>query len=309
MKITEPHWLLGMNQSIPGRLGASLVSAMQSTGELIVRLDSNLRGRQELGYYLHRFPPQRLDHLTALVEQIDLWNIPEEKWRPGVPSVGFIREERDVRVAYKSWALSRMPPSVEPLVSLFNHLADEARQSPVEVLAGEAGWVHAAVRPKQPLELTIRLYNPGSKPIVIQSPRTPVEDSDSSLQLLLSRIDAPPDPENPDAGFSRVEVPATSVARVGDDGPQIPTHVERIELAPGEEVRFTATQGLYLAPGRYRAVLLFASDSPEPAGPRDLEARKRLRRWPRRDMMRPSPTAGQLAMELPDLTVERPARG
>lgn len=101
--------------------------------------------------------------------------------------------------------------------------------------------------------------------------------------------------------YDEYKVGPEVLAKVGADGPSYkdPKDVELLSMLPEAQVRFLASPGAYLAPGQYRAVLLFESVIPEQPGTR-LPKRQGLgpMRPPAQPVVAHAVASGQLAMEL-----------
>lgn len=301
-------WDLRIHQTLPGRLGSSIDAFVAPDGRFLVRVSAYLRGRQEIGQYEHVFPPERIAAFEALVNTSGLWGqAGAGRLAPDTPNVSFRRHELGTRTHGRWWALHELPAELEPVMDAFHTLLDEARASPAQVLAGKARWLRPSVRPRERLELEFTLTNPGTRPITIQSPRTPPQGSASSLTLLLER--PPLDDEDPEDCVTRLELGPDVLARTGAGGPvhAAPNDVEHLTLQPGAELGFLASPGAYLAPGTHRAVLLFRSVIPERPGTRQPKGPGMTRALPAvQPDMAHAVTSGELAMELTDLTVTPP---
>lgn len=88
--------------------------------------------------------------------------------RPDEPVVTFRTGDGEQR-RLRSWRLHELPPQVLPILDRFHRFVDEARASPVQVLAGEARLAEPSSSPKAHLKFELSLRNAGVEPIVIRT--------------------------------------------------------------------------------------------------------------------------------------------
>ncbi|PCC73213.1 hypothetical protein SAMN02745121_03060 [Nannocystis exedens] len=262
--MTELLWPFNLHHSIPSNSRGELGSSLDADGSFHFWTPGVLRGRPEIGYYVHKFPPQRALDFRALVEQAKVWDLPRLKaLAPEQPHVFMMAGDWEGGPKRSvMWAIDALPAEVLPIMEAFHKMVDEAFASPREVLAGTARWTAPSFSAREPLRLEFTLSNKGTQQISLQDPMAP-EEGESLLSLLISQV---PSREVPAPTPKHVTITPHMLSRPDQAQPHARRAPgSRLELAPGESVRFVATPSAYLSPAEHRAVLLLdTGESPQP---------------------------------------------
>lgn len=261
--MTDLLWPFELYHSIPSNSRGELGSSLDPDGSFHFWTPGVLRGRPEIGYYVHKFPPQRALDFRALVEQAKVWDLPRLKsLAPEQPHVFMIAGDWEGTKRSVMWAIDALPAEVLPIMDAFHKMVDEAFASPREVLAGAARWMAPSFSAREPLRIEFTLSNKGTEQISLQDPMAP-EEGGSLLSLLISQV---PTRDVPSPTPKHVAITSHMLSRPDQAQPHAKKPAgSRLELAPGESVRFVATPSAYLSPAEHRAVLLLnTGQSPQP---------------------------------------------
>lgn len=252
--MNELLWPLRIYHSIPTNSRGKLGSSLEEDGEFHFWTPGVLRGRPEIGYYVHDVGRQRAHDLRALVERSKVWDLPKLKaLAPEQPHVFMMAGDWEGPKVSAMWAIDALPDELLPIMDRFQELVDAAFASPREVLAGAARWCAPNFSAQEPLHLEFTLSNKGTHPISLQNPMTPDEGT-SPLTLLVSQVPSTqvPSPSPKHVAITPHTLSRPDQARFHAGGPP----GSRLQLAPGESARFVATPSTYLSPAEHRAVLL-----------------------------------------------------
>lgn len=245
-------WPLRIYHSIPTNPRGTLGSALEADGTFYVGTPGVLRDRPEIGYYKHDLGPERALDFREFVEQAGLWGLPDiDTLHPEQPHVHVMAGAWEGPKHSVMWSIDDLPAEVLPVMDVFTQLVDEASASPRAVLAGEARWCAPNFSAREPMRLEFTLRAKGTEDISLQNPMMLYEGA-SFLDLLVSPV---PAPGSQQARPTRIAISPDSLAHPNQRRVKGPP-AERVEMAPGQSVRFVATASAYLSPGEYRAVLL-----------------------------------------------------
>lgn len=253
--MTNLLWPLKIYQSIPTNWRGQLGSSLDPDGTFHFWTPGVLRGRSEIGFYTYGLGVERAQKFREFVEQHKVWELsPLTMVAPDQPTVQIIAGDWDGPKRSGMWSIDALPPEVISVMDAFNHLVEEACAGPVRVLAGSARWSAPRFSAREELKLELTLQNKGSDPISFQSPIVPTDDT-PPLHLLVSQL---PGADGRAPKPQRIAITRHMLSRPGQS--QLPgdgQRAERLELAPGQSVRFAVTTSAYLSPAEHRAVLFF----------------------------------------------------
>jgi hypothetical protein len=216
--------------------------------------------RRELGSYRHALADAQLDELDRQIAAIDLWRLPQPEFLTlDVPWVGISQDDATGVVHEKAWSMPSLPAEVRALLGWIRPLIDEIREHPWCVLSGAASWKQSTQRAGEPLRFEFSFKNVGRSPLELVGPARQ-GDKDSYLTLVMDRTATHPKARKtgvPAGGALRVPNSAILPATVGLFSTTAMNATVRIE--PGGSAKFEVVLPARIAPGTYRAVLLFNS--------------------------------------------------
>ncbi len=161
----------------------SLSAAFLRSGRALVGITGNVDTRQEIGDYETTLPGNTVDRLRKLKASIDLDRLQSpDSLRPGEATIT-IGESRGPEgpVPYV-WALSGIPPAVQPLLDEARRLSEEVMKHPVRVLRGR-GAARGPLRANAPAKSEVTLTNLGTQPLRVSKPRPANAPATSTLAL------------------------------------------------------------------------------------------------------------------------------
>src|SRR5690606_37287138 len=160
-------------QAIPSNWRQPLGATLLQDGALHIGIPGVLRGGPEIGYYVHHLGPERAREFRALIEQHNLWELPNfDVVAPDHATVLFMEGKED-SMRSVMWPIDAIAPEVLPILDVFNRLVDEAYAGPRRVLAGEARWGGSSFSAREPLQIEFTLRNKGTESISLHNPMAP----------------------------------------------------------------------------------------------------------------------------------------
>ena len=261
--------LLHIYHAIPSNWRTPLSGALFADGRLRVGIPGVVRDVPEIGHYEHPLGTARVQEFLELVTRQRVWELEGLKrlW-PDESIVGFWAGEGESKRT-KTWPMSDIPPEVTVVLSAFHRLVDEARASPVRVLAGAARLPETTCFGRTRLNLEFTLRNAGREPIAFTNPMAPF-GAMVPLRLLIARPSARPG-GSPFAQ-QRFDVPTACISCPDRPDPRAAGRPgELLELAPGQSLRFAADPALYLSPASYLTALALDLTPGPDASPQALK--------------------------------------
>lgn len=220
-------------------------------GLMYVSIPGVMYERPEIGRYVHNLGGERASGFVDLVEQQGLWDLPTTTLRGPAQPLAAIRQGEGGNSRSRLWPLDALPSEVVTVLDALDRLVLAAYASPERVVSGEARWLAPSFSARGRLRVELTLLNKGPETIVIQDPMDP-KRLDWLLKIMITRV---PAANRCTPGPTSANIPPTSVtcpglARDADH------HGPHLELAPGQQARFSLSCSLYLSPGEHQAVLL-----------------------------------------------------
>jgi hypothetical protein len=210
-----------------------------------------MHDRPEIGGYVHDLGIERTNEFVDFIEAQRLWELPNAPPRGPDQPLALIYQGAVDNFRSKIWTLDALPPEVVTVLDVLNRLVLEAYVSPNRVVSGEARWLAPSFSARERLRVEFTLVNKGTETIAIQDPTDP-KRLDWLLQMMIMRVPAANQrsPSPTSANIPSTSVTCLDLARDEDrPGPYL-------ELAPGQQGRFSMSCSIYLSPGEYQAVLL-----------------------------------------------------
>ena len=205
--------------------------------------------RAEIGLYSHQLAPARAESFRRTLLASGYTSlVTDDPIAPETPclTLGEGLRESSAPPRLAGFDLPSLPPALIPVRAAVHQLVRELLEHPRHVVRAQARWEAPTFRPRDTLEATLVLENPGLEPVELRSPAAPA--APASLMLTVGRSKARP------SQVEQVELSAKDVVCVDARGAkQAPT--EYVVLAPGAQAYFRLNKKVYLRPGSYRGTV------------------------------------------------------
>lgn len=232
---------------------------LSSAGQSALLLSSNLMGGEEIGVYVGRVASDKLETVRKHLVEGDIFSVSTRRAvRPESLGTTFgLQQESEAEPRLKSFLRDEMTPALFRAERDILPLIDELRKQPAYVLAGAGRWTSRNVRPGAELGFEVKLRNSGPNAVRLTNPSRG-KDGVLPLTFQMSR-DGASRASNADETLSVALAPDNLVLERG----QRPDDAERLELAPGAEMRIRLRKKIYASPGQYNGVVRFATSGEE----------------------------------------------
>ena len=214
-----------------------------------LRLTGPYDDRPEIGVYSHKLAPARAESFRRTLMASGYTSLATGgASAPETPSLtlGEGLRESSAPPRLNDFDLPSLPPVLIPVRAAVHQLVRELLEHPRHVVRAQARWEAQTFRPRDTLEATLVLENPGLEPVELRSPAAPA--SPASLILTVGRNTARP------SEVEQVELSAKDVVCVDARGAeQAPT--EYVVLEPGAQAYFRLKKKVSLGRGSYRGTV------------------------------------------------------